>query len=360
MTDAPAGLLAGRFRVQAPIASGATGEVWRALDTATGRPVALKRLRRTGDAGARARFLAEARLAASLDDPGIAAVLDHGDGPDGPWLAMELVEGRPLSALLEQGPLPLAEALDVVAQTASALAAAHAAGVVHRDVKPGNLLVRPDGVVKVTDFGIALLLDDGGAGIGGDGTVAGTACYLSPEAALGLPVTGRSDLYALGVVVHECLTGRRPFSGADPAALAAAHLHQPPPPLPGAVPTEVRALVGALLTKDPDARPALAQDVARTAAALHVALRAGTGAAPVEVGPSLVGRPYADVERELRDRGLVPRPAYDGSGVRAGSVSAVEPAGRVAVGSEVVVHVAPFPASSSPAPAPPSAPSPSR
>ncbi|MCW2606440.1 MAG: pknA, partial [Frankiales bacterium] len=250
----PAPTVAGRYRLDSQLARGGTAEVWRATDLVLERPVALKLLRAGSDEQSRERFRAGARHAGALQHPGIAAVHDFGESADGvsAWIVMELVEGEPLSAVLaREGALPLDRALDVVAQAADALQAAHALGVVHRDVKPGNLMVRPDGVVKVTDFGIARLA----AGEQTTGVVVGTAAYLSPEQAGGRPVSPASDVYALGVVAYECLAGRRPFDGRTPADVARQHLHDAPPSLPDTVPPRVRALVERCLEKDPADRP---------------------------------------------------------------------------------------------------------
>jgi serine/threonine protein kinase len=167
---------------------------------------------------------------------------------------MELVDGEPLSSLLARNGRPgLDRSLNIVGQAALAVGAAHRAGLVHRDVKPANLLVGPDGTVKVTDFGVAQVL---GQGQGDQGELlVGTAGYLSPEQATGQPATAASDLYALGVVAYECLAGRRPFTGEHPIAVALAHLLQPPPPLPEDVPGEVRALVAQAMAKQPTRRP---------------------------------------------------------------------------------------------------------
>jgi len=281
--------LAGRYSLDVLLASGGMGQVWRARDLVLDRPVAVKLLSTAaadpgGGPDIRARLRAEARHGGGLSHAGIAAVYDYGeqDGePDGipnsAWLVMELIEGEPLSDVLRRGPLDVTRTLDVVGQAALALDAAHQSGVVHRDVKPGNLLLRPDGVVKVTDFGIAYALGAPPQ----PGTVVGTAYYLSPEQAAGAPVTGASDVYALGVVAYECLTGERPFPGTDPAAIAQDHLHRPAPALPAGVPAPVRDLVAAALAKDPAARPSSAGELGRTALALRAALlRSGRVAQP--------------------------------------------------------------------------------
>jgi hypothetical protein len=272
------GLLADRYRLDERIAVGGMGEVWRGEDTVLGRPVAVKCLKPeyADDAEFRARFRNEARHAAGLSHPGIASVYDYGEQVDpekAAWLVLELVDGEPLSALLHRtGRLPVDQALDVVGQAALGLQAAHEAGVVHRDVKPGNLLVRPDGAVKVTDFGIAWAAD--AVPLTQTGTVVGTAYYLSPEQAAGKPVTPASDVYSLGVVAYECLAGTRPFPGNNPLAVAQAHLQQPPPPLPADVPPAVAALVLRALEKDPARRPACAADLAREAFSLRAATAA--------------------------------------------------------------------------------------
>jgi serine/threonine protein kinase len=257
--DATARPLAGRYRLCRPLALGGMGQVWQAVDQVLDRPVAVKLLRDeyAQDGRFLGRLRCEAHHAAAVAHPGIAAVFDYGEvaTADGAqpaaFLVMELVDGQPLSVLLaREGRLELGRSLDVVGQAAVALGAAHRAGLVHRDVKPANLVVRPDGVVKVTDFGIAQPLGSQERGL------LGTAGYLAPEQATGQPVTPATDVYALGVVAYECLAGRRPFSGEHPLAVALAHLLRPPPPLPWDVPPAVARLVGQAMAKDPSHRPA--------------------------------------------------------------------------------------------------------
>ncbi len=279
--------LAGRYRLESPIATGGVGEVWRGRDEVLGRPVAVKLLR-AGYAGhpeTLARFQAEARHAASLSHPGIAQVYDYGE--DGqPFLVMELVDGPSLAAVLRQGPLPPGAAMDVVAQTAAALASAHAAGLVHRDVKPGNLLLGPGQQVKVTDFGIAHAA--GSAPLTRTGTLVGTPAYLAPERVAGQGATPASDLYSLGIVGYECLSGVPPFTGA-PVEVALAHHRGELPPLGPAVPAEMAALVASLTAKDPAARPASAAEVARWAAGLRdtpAAAQPGGWQAVAPAGPA--------------------------------------------------------------------------
>ncbi len=285
-------LLAERYQLQDLLATGGMGEVWRAEDVVLARTVAVKVLRPeyVGDDEFRARFRAEARHAAGLAHPGIASVYDFGETAERAWLVMELVDGEPLSALLSrEGAISLDRTLDIVAQTAAALQVAHDGGVVHRDVKPGNLLLRPDGVVKVTDFGIASAGNT--APMTRVGTVVGTAYYLSPEQASGRGAGPASDLYSLGVVAHECLAGGRPFQADSPVAVALAHLNEPPPALPDAVPAQVRALVTQLLAKDPGDRPVSGAEVSQRAASLRTGPGSTDGATrhlPV-VGPAVVG-----------------------------------------------------------------------
>jgi serine/threonine-protein kinase len=278
-TTAVAGVLADRYRLTARIAAGGMGEVWRAHDTVLDRVVAVKLLHADlADEAGRARFRAEARAAARLTHPGIASVYDFGESADQAWLVLELVDGEPLSAVLSRdGPLSTDRTLDVVAQAAAALQAAHDAGVVHRDVKPGNLLVRRDGVVKVTDFGIAS--STGATTLTRAGDVLGTAGYLAPEQADGRGATAASDVYALGVVAYECLVRARPFVAEAPVAVLFAHLHTPVPEMPDHLPEPVRALVLQMLAKDPEARPAPAAAVSARAARLR----------PVAVRPSVTG-----------------------------------------------------------------------
>src|SRR6266704_2346878 len=258
-TVVPKSLLAGRYCLVHRLASGGMGQVWRAQDKVLGRQVAVKLLRSefAGDQAFLDRFRIEARRTAALSHPGIASVFDYGEieEPDPTaYLVMELVEGAPLSAVLaRKRRLDPGRVLDVVAQAALALEAAHRAGVVHRDVKPSNLVIRPDGVVKVTDFGIARAI--GEMPRSEIGLVVGTAAYLSPEQVACRPATPASDVYALGVVAYECLAGRRPFTAEHPVALAIAHQRHPAPPLPPDVPKPVRALVERAMAKDARTRP---------------------------------------------------------------------------------------------------------
>ncbi|MBB6346276.1 serine/threonine-protein kinase [Nonomuraea muscovyensis] len=262
--------LGNRYLLLSRIATGGMGEVWRARDELLGREVAVKTLRSHihADPSFRERFRNEARITAALTDPGIAQIYDYGEQSDGAYLVMELVHGESLSAILARnGSLGPDVTLDVLHQTAKALHAAHSSGVVHRDIKPGNLLVTPEGTIKVTDFGIARALE--AAPVTQAGTVLGTAQYVSPEQAQGLPLTPATDLYSLGIVAYECLAGRTPFQGDSQVAIALRHLNEQPPPLGVDVPAPVRELVKALLAKDPAARPGSARELADRAYVLR-------------------------------------------------------------------------------------------
>src|SRR6476661_8525977 len=246
------------------------GEVWKAKDLILGRIVAIKVLKEeyTGDPGFLQRFRAEARHTALLNHVGIANVFDYGEEEGSAYLVMELVPGQPLSSIIEhEQVLSPDRTLSMIAQTARALSVAHAQGLVHRDVKPGNLLITPDGRVKVTDFGIARLADQ--VPLTQTGQVMGTAQYLAPEQATGQTATGSSDIYSLGVIGYECLSGHRPFSGESQIAIALAQVNDAPPPLSESLPAPVRALLMSMLAKDPKDRPANAIKLAEAAEAIR-------------------------------------------------------------------------------------------
>jgi len=259
-------LLAERYRLSRRIAVGGMGEVWEAADTRLDRRVAIKVLKPElcGDAEFLHRFRTEARTTASLNHPGIAAVHDYGetasivDGPkDTAYLVMELVEGDPLAAILAKERRIGADlTLDILEQAGNALQAAHERGYVHRDVKPGNIMVTPgsDGrvTVKLTDFGIAKAAD--AAPVTRSGMVMGTAHYIAPEQALGHEAEPASDVYSLAVVGYECLAGHRPFLSENAVTVAMMHIRDIPPPLPPDVPPHARAVVEATLVKDPAQR----------------------------------------------------------------------------------------------------------
>ncbi|MGC4746300.1 serine/threonine-protein kinase [Micromonospora sp. DT201] len=250
-------VLSGRYRLDERVATGGMGDVWRASDLILGRQVAVKVLlpALVSDPDFIARFRAEARIMAALRHPGIVQVFDCGadDLPDGgraDYLVMEFVDGEPLSKRIEAaGRLDVAETMSIVAQAAAALNAAHRGGIVHRDVKPSNLLVHEDGTVVLVDFGVARSTDI--TSITSTNAVPGTALYMAPEQAAGRPVSGATDIYALGAVTYCCLTGSPPFTGDNPLQVAVRHLDDEPPELPHEIPEAVRALVSRALAKDP-------------------------------------------------------------------------------------------------------------
>jgi eukaryotic-like serine/threonine-protein kinase len=277
----PGSVLSDRYRLDGRIAFGGMGEVWRGTDLVLERVVAVKLLRPeyAHDEECLARFQAEGRHAALLSHPNVAQVYDYVErAPPVPgFLVMELVAGQSLARLLARGPMGPARTMGIIAQAATGLQAAHAVGLLHRDIKPGNLLVGQDDLVKITDFGIAQA--PGSPRLTRTGMLIGTAAYLAPERATGGPATPASDLYALGVVAYECLTGQAPFDG-EPLAVAIAHIQQAIPPLPPSVPPGVAALVAELTAKDPSERPSSAADVSGRAERLRTGPARPAAAAP--------------------------------------------------------------------------------
>ncbi len=260
----------GRYQLSSRVAIGGMGEVWQATDLVIGRTIAIKILKDEylGDPGFLERFRAEARHAALVNHEGIANVFDYGEEEGSAYLVMELVPGEALSTILErERVLATDRVLDIVAQTASALHAAHSAGLVHRDIKPGNLLITPDGRVKITDFGIARIADQ--VPLTATGQVMGTVQYLSPEQASGHPASPTTDIYSLGIVAYESLAGRRPFTGESQVAIAMAQINEAPPELAVTISEPVRNLVYACIAKNPADRPTSAAHLARAAQALR-------------------------------------------------------------------------------------------
>ena len=271
-------VLADRYALVQLIATGGMSEVWYATDTRTGTPVAVKILRPelTGDPRVLRRLRMEARNTGRLRHRNLVALLDHGERDGVGFLVQEYIDGENLADVLHrEGRMPATRLVPLLVDACHGLGAAHAADVVHRDVKPSNILLSRDGTVKVSDFGISFGAEQ--PRLTATGMVMGTAEYLSPEQATGRPATPASDVYALGIVAHEALSGRRPFTGRSQVDIALAQVEQEPPPLPGDVPVRVRTAVLRMLAKDPARRPASAW---ATADMLDQALQAYRQTAP--------------------------------------------------------------------------------
>ncbi|WP_405844741.1 protein kinase [Streptomyces platensis] len=252
-------LIAGRYRLREVVGRGAVGEVWRASDETLGRPVAVKLLLPQGsDPSAASRFRLEAQTAGCLNHPHVVGVLDFGEHEDRLFLVMELVEGDSLARLAAAGPLPAERVALIAAQAAAGLDAAHRRNIVHRDIKPANLLLDADGALKIGDFGIARFLDDPGAALTATGQLVGTSLYLAPERALGRPAGPASDVYALGCVLYQLLTGRPPFQADTALAILHQHLDASPVPprqLGTSLPPAFESYLLGLLAKQPEDRP---------------------------------------------------------------------------------------------------------
>ena len=256
-------VLGGRYTLTGRIASGGMADVWAGRDEVLHRDVAVKVMRPDIEHERlfALRFRDEAVHSAGLLHANIATVFDYGEDDGLAYLIVELVDGQPLSAVLrERGPLPHGEVRSIMGQAALALSVAHKARVVHRDVKPANIIIRRDGLVKLTDFGIARALDASGHTMHGE--LLGTPNYMSPEQVLGQAATEASDLYALGIVAHEMLSGRRPFDRETPFATAFSHVQDPPPPLPNELPEDLALVIEDCLHKDPQRRPPHATAIA--------------------------------------------------------------------------------------------------
>jgi serine/threonine protein kinase len=300
--------IADRFRLKRLIGVGGTGWVWEARDLQTKEPVALKILRDevAEDVVTQARFRREAETVASFDHPGIARFVAYGHFADDvalpgwtiTYLATELVRGEPLHALIHRSEkLPLRRALEILEGTARALGHAHAAGVIHRDVKPSNILVTKDGTPKLTDFGIARITGENA--LTNAGIVMGTAQYLSPEQISGDVATPASDVYSLAVVGYEMITGRAPFTGKEPLAVAASHIDQVPDLLPAETGERVQALIATALLKDPRQRPRSGTDFADEIAEVRRSEDANPAGTP-EVGNSTAPDSLARRVKKLR------------------------------------------------------------
>ncbi|MBL9026812.1 MAG: serine/threonine protein kinase [Myxococcales bacterium] len=293
----------GRYHVLSRLGQGGMGIVYRARDSVLGREVALKVLPQDvmRDAGRRRRFLKEARLAAAINHPNLVAIYDVGEADERIYLAMELVNGQPLRDKLAEGPMEIGEVLRIGADMARGIARAHTAGIVHRDLKPENVMVASDGTVKIPDFGIATIRATGADGTtptdsGGSesdlGLVVGTPSYMSPEQAKLREITDKSDCFALGVVLYEMVTGRRPFTGTTAFEIVIAIDRDAPEAIEVARPGTPRGLADIVmrcLEKQPQGRPT-ADAVARALGELAVS---GGGAGDVTIPSSSVRAPKA-------------------------------------------------------------------
>jgi eukaryotic-like serine/threonine-protein kinase len=286
-----ADVLGGRYRLVERLGEGGMSVIWRARDEVLGRDVAVKVLsaRLAGDPSSRQRIWAEAQAVARLAHPNIAGVFDCGESGFGasgervPYIVMELLTGSTLTELLEDRPMPLHWVLRVGAEVAAALAAAHRQGIVHRDVKPANVMVTAGGVAKVVDFGVAGVVGELGEA---DSVLFGTPAYVAPERLQGGPVAAGTDLYGFGVLMYRMLAGHMPWPAESTTEMLVAHLHLEPDPLPPltGLPADVVEICAACLAKDPADRPAAA-DVAATLAA------AAAAHAPPAAGARTAGPP---------------------------------------------------------------------
>jgi serine/threonine-protein kinase len=253
-------LIAGRYRLNTTIGRGAMGEVWQAYDEMVSRPVAVKLLHsQNSEPTATARFRLEAQTAGRLSHPHVVGVLDFGEQEGRLFLVMELVQGDSLAYVLTQaGSLPAEEVARIAAQSAAGLAAAHQQGIVHRDIKPGNLLLDADRSVKIGDFGIAQFMNDPSGALTATGQIVGTSLYIAPERALGQPAGPPSDVYSLGCVLYQLLTGQPPFRATSPIAVLHHHLDTAPVPpreLGVGLPPAFENYLLSLLAKRPEDRP---------------------------------------------------------------------------------------------------------
>lgn len=253
----PGLVLTGRYRMIRHVASGGMGQVWEAFDETLERVVALKIMHpHSADEHALVdRFKDEARFAAQLSHPHTVTVHDFGEDGGLSFLVMEFIDGPTLGGVLAAGPLSAEEVRRILGDLASALAVAHDVGIIHRDIKPANILMSATGA-QLMDFGIARSIDAESRTL--TGNVLGTAHYLSPEQALGQEVGPPTDIYGLGVLAHEMLTGSKPFDKGTPIATALAHVQEEPPPLPEGTPADLEALISSCLAKDPAERPTAA------------------------------------------------------------------------------------------------------
>ncbi|GLY97717.1 serine/threonine protein kinase [Actinoplanes sp. NBRC 103695] len=310
-------LLDNRYRLDERIATGGMGDVWKGTDVVLGRTIAVKVLRDNmmSDPEFSARFYGEARMMAAFRHPGVVEVFDYasstGNGDDQcAYLVMAYVEGEPLSSRLKEvGRLDVTETMSIVSQAADALHAAHENGTVHRDVKPGNLMIRPTGAVILVDFGVAR--SNAVTSVTGINSIVGTALYMAPEQVAKGKVTPATDIYALGAVAYHCLAGRPPFDGDNALQVALMHLEDEPAPLPDEVPAPVRQLISRAMAKHPDDRFTSAADFAEAALAATRPLDYRTMTGTSLTGTSLAAplSPSAPTRQVPMPRNTRPAPA---------------------------------------------------
>ncbi|WP_084128460.1 serine/threonine-protein kinase [Demequina sp. NBRC 110055] len=305
--------LGGRYVLRSLLAVGGMGEVWRGEDSELDRPVAIKVLKEHAAANETflKRFHNEARNAAGLLHDNIAQVYDYGDHDDTAYLVMELVEGESLATILErERTLAEPRLAHLMVETARGLAVAHDAGIMHRDIKPGNLLVREGDRVKITDFGVSRSMDQ--TTLTQTGMVMGTAQYLAPEMALGKPATPASDLYALGIIAYESVNGKRPFTAPAAVDIAIAHVNEAVPPLPATVSDPMNALIMDLLEKNPKKRPRDARALIERIRTLDFSDSAphattAEGASPATASAPETGRTRSGSTRRAMPPSIAPR-----------------------------------------------------
>jgi serine/threonine-protein kinase len=333
-------ILGGRYRLIELLGQGGMATIYRAADTGLGRDVALKLLRSEylRDPDFSSRFRQEAQAAASLSHPNVVTVYDYGEDPSGPFIVMELVDGEDLATILRRsGALPARQAARIAAGVARALAAAHASGIVHRDVKPGNVLIGRDGRVKVVDFGIARAVAE--AQLTRPGTTLGSVHYFSPEQARGDPATAASDIYSLGIVLYEMLTGVRPWEGDSAASVALARLSGPvpdPASVRGTVPPELAATTRTALAREPADRFASASamaDALTVGSPTVGAPAAGSAAAAGAAAPTVALLPARVISGTARPNPAgVPYPPEAYVGADADDADEPDPRDRTAAG----------------------------
>ncbi len=346
-------IFGGRYRLLELLGQGGMATIFRALDTQLGREVAVKLLQPQylRDPDFSSRFRQEAQNAASLSHPNVVTVYDYGEDPQGPFIVMEYVDGEDLASILRRnGALPPTQATRIAAAVARALAASHARGIVHRDVKPGNVLIGRDGRVKVVDFGIARAIAE--AQMTMPGTTLGSVHYFSPEQARGEPATSESDIFSLGIVLYEMLTGSRPWEGDSAASVALARLSGPVPDpalARGSIPPDLAAITRKALARLPSDRFASAAAMADALESSRTAAGAGFGAAGAGAAAGAAGA-AAGIARSNPTVVSYPADAYAGSddarAARARSVSArsrsdqIEPDDEPPTGTSPVVWLA--------------------